>query len=105
MILKKPFSLSIENLFIYIAASIVTFFLLSIIAAELNLYYLIDIVWFLPLAYSSFALFVFFLLFNKVKLQITRIDLLAILITLIFCIVNIFFFHEAFSGGRDDGVY
>src|SRR5260221_8045262 len=103
----KHYVLSIENIFFSTASIIVGIFLISVLLAEAHLFHLQNIL----LWYSIFgiACIVSVILYFQEKFTVSfsrdKHDVIAVILVISICAFNVFYFHESFAGGRDDGVY
>lgn len=102
---NKKITISIENVFIGSAAIVVIIFLAAILLAEFNLFAYVNVLWIFSILSIGLVGMTYLVIAKKIKVSLSRWDIIAIILTLSFCALNLFFFHEPFSGGRDDGVY
>lgn len=77
----------------------------TVMLLEFNLYSTLTVLLVYFASIIVVAIFVLLMITHNSQFDFTRNDLVAIGIVTLFCIFNIIYFHEAFRGGRDDGVY
>lgn len=101
----KSRTIGIDNIVILISAYFLSLFLLTVFSVETGYYSLI-------LIKVLFSVFIFLLIAtisvivrNRIRITISKHDYLALFLIVLFCLLTLYYFHEPFAGGRDDGVY
>jgi hypothetical protein len=102
-ILKKN-KLSFEDIFIIISSFIISIFLISIFLTIFNLFYFVKYIVLILISFF-FITSIYLITLNKIKFNISRKDIYAVVVVAVFCAFSVLLFHEGFTGGRDDGVY
>lgn len=98
-------NISVEDLFVFISIGLVTIIWFSITFLEIKIFNIYSILAILlaGIIISFYCINIF--IRDNLRLEFPKLDTIAIIITLVFCLFNSIYFHEPFSGGRDDGVY
>lgn len=93
--------LNLKNLLFILVFVLVSSTWISTILVEFSIFYKIIL---FALLVPVFACVIYFL--TRVKVfSLSRLDLIALGIVLFFALFNTFYFHDNFSGNRDDGVF
>ncbi len=97
--------LSLESIFFIATGFIFVIYLLSLFLVQFHVFQYEQGIFLLPILILTAVILLWKIIIRNISFSLDRMDLLAFALVLLFCAANVFFFHESFAGGRDDGVY